>query len=258
MLVALLNDDRIYAKDAKKKDFLGNENKYFCPECGEEVFLRKGEKNIPHFAHKKTNTSCIFSKGGESLIHHMMKKRIKEIVERDNKCILSELEFKIGSRIADYYAEIKYKGKLYNVAFECVHTHMDSETFDIKSQYYSKHNVYCVWIFHLDPFLNKKTNEFKEIVNIRDIYFKAQRNNYSRIFVLGNLGEMYAIHIYKDKSFVTKFLPNFKLSGFKWQYVNKFGVSCDFLYASPYIKPFWKTYREKITQFNQNKIVYGG
>lgn len=47
MLVALTEDgNRIYADEAQKKDQYGNRNKFYCPDCGSELTLKQGTKNI--------------------------------------------------------------------------------------------------------------------------------------------------------------------------------------------------------------------
>ena len=53
MQLALYNDIVVEAVNEEKD----KSKKYVCPECGEEVILRKGEINIPHFAHIK-DTVC--------------------------------------------------------------------------------------------------------------------------------------------------------------------------------------------------------
>ena len=102
------NNETVYADFAIKTDENGNKIKYYCPECGSELILRQGTKNIWHFAHKDENGICVFRKYDNESVHHKrMKMIIKEITEADNDCIVSDLEHKIGSRIADYYFEKK-------------------------------------------------------------------------------------------------------------------------------------------------------
>lgn len=53
--------------------------KYFCPVCGTELILKKGEIKIYHFAHKVGNDICPFAFEGESETLEAMKKGIKEL-----------------------------------------------------------------------------------------------------------------------------------------------------------------------------------
>lgn len=58
--------------------------KYKCPECEKDVFLRKGKILRPHFAHFK-NSNCIhFNDTNESQIHIDAKKVLQEILEAGN------------------------------------------------------------------------------------------------------------------------------------------------------------------------------
>ena len=65
MLMALdENGTRIYAENAIKTDENGNKLNYYCPECGDELILRQGTKNIWHYAHKNTDVLCNLLNGG--------------------------------------------------------------------------------------------------------------------------------------------------------------------------------------------------
>lgn len=56
MFVALDNlGNRVYADSTEKGSVC------FCPVCNEELRLRKGGKNRPHFAHKQ-DTDCQYGK----------------------------------------------------------------------------------------------------------------------------------------------------------------------------------------------------
>ena len=75
-LEAKMNSLKIpYALTQNKKivnpQMANKDDKYFCPECNSNVTFRKGDKNQPHFAHKK-DTEC----SAESVIHATAKKMI--------------------------------------------------------------------------------------------------------------------------------------------------------------------------------------
>jgi len=50
-------------------------NSYYCPNCGDSLILRKGEKKVTHFAHKVTD-KCSY----ETIIHKLAKQRIAEVI----------------------------------------------------------------------------------------------------------------------------------------------------------------------------------
>ena len=208
MLTAICEDGvKVYADEVDKTDSDGNKIKYYCPECGSELILRQGTKNIWHFSHKEDNGICVFRKyDNESMHHKLMKKTIKEIVEMHNDCLVSDLEHKIGSRIADYYFEVRSKyGGIRKVAVECVQSHTDIDEFRAKNEDYAKNRVYVMWLFNLSRFTNKD-NSFKDTVRIKEIIKESHTMYYGKVYAMDIHNKMvYGIHldrIYKDIEFV--------------------------------------------------------
>lgn len=197
MLVALDNEfKRTYADYSQKFDAYGNKNDFYCPECGSKLILRQGTKNVWHFAHAEDNGVCVFRKGGESITHQTMKYVIKKIVEKSNDCIVSELEWKIGSRIADYYFEIydNFNNRR-KIVVECVHHHTDIDVFREKCEYYAEKGVYVLWVFNLKRFLDEN-NSFKDEVRINQIIKECHTMYYGKIYAIDLINEvMYAIHL---------------------------------------------------------------
>ena len=194
MLVAIDDKcERRYANKSDKKDENGNKITYYCPECHDKVTLRKGKKNIHHFAHT-TNTECTL-KTSESLTHMLMKDTVKTIIEDQNKLLRSELEWRIGDRIADYYFEMKDKyDNIQKVCVECVHKHTDIEDFREKNKYYYNHKLYVIWVFNLKRFLTKK-GAFKDETTINEMMKEAHTMNYGKIYAIDtNMQKMYTIH----------------------------------------------------------------
>lgn len=234
MLVALKNNgERIYANEIFERG-----DDYYCPECGERLIFRKGLKNIPHFAHTGESI-CHFRKGGgESPIHNFMKQSIKEIVERDNNCSLSELEWKIEDKngryvIADYYFE-KYDnyGKKKKCAVECVYKHDDLLHFLNKNRFYLKNNVYPIWVFDLNKFLDDD-NDFKEEVRVNEIMKEAHKINFGKIWGLDYDNKViYALHFdscyrwVEETSFTDwgSLMSEFEASG-EWQEESEYQIT---------------------------------
>ena len=204
MLIALTKDgERIYAKHATKTDENGNKIKYYCPECGSELILRQGTKNIWHYSHKSSDVMCNWLKGGgESIVHQTMKDTVKEIIERDNKCLVSELEWKLGSRIADYYFEVKDRwGKRRKVDVECVYKHTDIDVFREKTEYYANNNIHVLWVFNLSRFLDY--NHFKNEIRINEIMRECHTMYFGRVYAVDlDHKIMYGIHFNSAKRWV--------------------------------------------------------
>lgn len=194
MLTAMKEEGiKVFADEVYKSDG----DKYYCPECGSELILRQGTKNIWHFAHKEDNGICIFRKyDNESVNHKLMKKTIKEIIEKDNECIISDLEHKVGSKIADYYFEVKDRfGQIKKIAIECVETHTDIDVFRAKTEYYVKQGVYVMWMFNLNRFINKH-NSFKDRVRTKEIHKECHTMFYGKVYAIDiNNKAVYGIHL---------------------------------------------------------------
>jgi uncharacterized protein YkuJ len=70
------NGEYIYPRIANKTD------KYDCPECNRELFLRQGSIRIHHFAHYKQDDPCnYYTKPTESQIHKNAKMLLKQLLE---------------------------------------------------------------------------------------------------------------------------------------------------------------------------------
>ena len=73
MLSAIREDGvKVFADEVEKTDAFGNTIKYSCPECGSELILRQGTKNIYHFSHNDDNGICVFRKYDNESIHHKL------------------------------------------------------------------------------------------------------------------------------------------------------------------------------------------
>ena len=198
MLSAIREDGvKVFADEAEKTDAFGNTIKYSCPECGSELILRQGTKNIYHFSHNDDNGICVFRKYDNESIHHkLMKKTIKEIVEADNNCLVSDLEHKVGSKVADYYFEVKSRfGGIRKVVVECVQTHTDIDVFRAKNEYYVKKGVYVIWLFNLTRFLNKD-NSFKNEVRVNEMIKECHTMYFGKIYAIDIINKaIYGIHL---------------------------------------------------------------
>lgn len=249
MLVGLTEDGvRAYAYETPKIDENGNKITYYCPECGAELVLKQGLKNIHHFAHKEGNELCRMKGGGESLTHDFMKRCIKDIVEQNNNCVVSELEYPLGDRIADYYCVCKNGiASVHKIAIECVYKNRDLKDFCAKNQEYSKMGIHVLWLFDAQKFIKKTTNDkiyWKPHLRTDEIIEQAHKYYGDKIYVL-NLDDkqIYGIHLYKVKGKSKHILkrtksPHSKLiSKFK---LNKFdSIDEDLRFGHMILKDWW-------------------
>jgi hypothetical protein len=108
---------------------------YKCPECFQEVILRKGNKNIHHFAHHSSNgKTCTHNKSfskGEGPDHYNAKYILKEKLENQSNiliirncisCNTNKLNFKISYNtkfkiVIEKHIKIEEKNKILDIAF---------------------------------------------------------------------------------------------------------------------------------------------
>lgn len=83
MLIAYDQYNQLKNASLEKKN---SANRYFCPSCKEEVFLKQGIKNVPHFSHYKNSDCQSFSEGeteehikGKYFLYHFLKPHVESI-----------------------------------------------------------------------------------------------------------------------------------------------------------------------------------
>jgi hypothetical protein len=116
---------------------------YTCTLCRRTVFLRRGEINVPHFAHKHEGDPCKYydrSNSGESSAHQTGKLILKNILDtkRDFKVIrtcrrcdgkhihqipMDYTEIKLEGRVSKGFADVLVVYADKDIAFEVYHTH---------------------------------------------------------------------------------------------------------------------------------------
>ena len=136
MLKAIRSKDRakVYAFRVEKA-----EAPFFCPECGEHLVVRKGQKKIHHFAHHP-GAHCR-RLAGESYEHLLAKQAIFESLVRYPFVTDLELEKNLGCSVADVYAKI-YGAP---VAVEIQKSYLSIEDIRRRTLNYHKLGIAVLW-----------------------------------------------------------------------------------------------------------------
>lgn len=125
---------------------------YVCPDCGDKLFLKKGEIRVAHFSHyKKDNPCTYYTHPSESQIHKDAKLLLKYLLENKKVCIKQDcikckviknfnieekndnvdikLEYKFNLNDKIKFADVGYAmdGKLKYI-FEIYNTHLTKES----------------------------------------------------------------------------------------------------------------------------------
>lgn len=135
--------NRIYAESYKGESC-------FCPVCGEEVRIRKGRINKPHFAHKqKTDCKMSINKDYKSEWHI----RMQEYFPKENREYIFIDEDSGEIHIADVFLNDT------NTVIEFQHSHIDNDEFVKRTAFHLINGRRIVWVFD-ESKENNDANQF--------------------------------------------------------------------------------------------------
>jgi competence protein CoiA len=145
MLRAYQKATRLFvdAESATKSD-----GPFICPDCGEEVLLRKSLVRICHFAHR--NSSACSHSSHESEEHRRCKKAVYEALLRHPKAKKAALERSLKSVRPDVSAYINGVP----VAIEVQLSALSLETIAHRTAEYAKKGIYVLWLAQWTPYLD--------------------------------------------------------------------------------------------------------
>ncbi|MBB1062378.1 competence protein CoiA [Limosilactobacillus fastidiosus] len=158
MLVAKSNDQFVNAFNANKRE------EYYCPECGEQLILKKGKCKVAHFAHG-VNSKCQLQKG-ESYEHLLGKQQIFEWARQNNW--YPELEVYISSLKQRADVLLNVQGRQVAIEFQC--SPLSLIDLQERTRGYEKLGIKCYW-FLGSPYELKihqrQTQKFIQLLNNR-------------------------------------------------------------------------------------------
>ena len=123
---------------------------YSCPECKQEVILKKGRIKVPHFAHRP-ESNCQYGIG-ESQLHMITKKNIYEYLA-NNGAVNVEMEKKLIYNRPDIYFETEGGCR---VAIEVQISTLTLEEIERRTALYWEQEIHVLWISPLEELLKQK------------------------------------------------------------------------------------------------------
>lgn len=114
---------------------------YFCPDCGQPVFLKRGSIKTPHFAHI---TSCTASSESpaESSVHLKGKYTLYEIAQSHFSDSEIEYYFKAFQQRTDVYIPVRH----FVLEYQC--SKISHHDIALRQQNYASFGLKCLWIVH--------------------------------------------------------------------------------------------------------------
>lgn len=159
MLIAASNGKMVLANNV-----LSHSQEYVCPGCNQEVILRHGKQNIPHFAHKK-HMLCGFSEG-ETFEHLQGKEQIYRWAQQKGWQPRLEVYLPQITQRPDVLLTIK--GKQVAIEFQC--SPLSLERLLARNQGYCQLGIKVWWLLG-SPYRrrlgNKKVAQFTQLFNGR-------------------------------------------------------------------------------------------
>ena len=123
---------------------------FVCPECGEEVLLKTGTRNVRHFAHINP-LACIYSQN-ESETHRQCKLEIFDSLQRTPGVTDALLERSLMSVRPDVSANINGVP----VAIEVQISSLSLETITHRTIEYARKGIYVLWLLQWMPELDQR------------------------------------------------------------------------------------------------------
>lgn len=148
MLIALTANNQPFIctsnlqRDQLKK--IRQAERFYCPQCKEEVLLKIGSIKIPHFAHKKKSACEQAFSEGETELHLLGKEQLYQMFLRLNMNVELESYIKELSQRPDLLVTDK-QGKRYAIEFQC--SPISSEKLQSRTNGYLSLQITPIWIF---------------------------------------------------------------------------------------------------------------
>lgn len=137
-----------------KRETLRNWRKstiFLCPQCNEEVYMKVGEINIPHFAHRKeASCSALFSEG-ESKEHLQGKEQLYHLLKQVTKSVKLEPYFKGLAQRPDLLVTIGRM--LFPIEFQC--STIPIPQIEARTSGYKNAGMNPIWLLHTPEKLKK-------------------------------------------------------------------------------------------------------
>jgi len=146
MLVAI-NENKEPALSFESKK---TEGPFFCPDCGEPVFLKQGDEKIHHFSHFP-DSSCGHGLGESE--QHLLSKRDVFLLLKKNPAVKSvEIEKRIGNVISDVFFT-RHDGEMCAIEIQITHTSADNISKKMSEYFIS--GIPVLWILQDSPYDEK-------------------------------------------------------------------------------------------------------
>lgn len=221
-----------------KSDLIGirSRERFHCPECGEEVVMKLGNKKIWHFSHL-AGGGCQYEYDRESEYHLTGKLKLYDWLKKQG--IIAELEhFDLQMKQKPDIA-FEFQNQKYAIEFQC--SVIPSEIFEKRTKTYFDHGVFPIWVA-AERLIKRKTNNVVSFNNFLYLFIRRPRYSWNIPAFCPISGQFINLHG------VVPITSRKTITNFKVNSLNQFSID-EFL--SPTMKPFpflkiWKSENQKL------------
>lgn len=188
-LVPVWHFNRTQLKALQKKEV------FYCPDCQEEVKLKVGEKNTPHFSHK-IECSCV--RHGESVYHDTGKRDLYNWLQNQGFKVQLETYLPRIQQRPDLLLQLKNK----QIAIEYQCANLPREEMIKRTRGYHKENIIPVWILGAAKLQRTKPHAAK--LSVKDQVFLSQFSSDFPLSVFYYCSNTKKFILYQDIIFFSK------------------------------------------------------
>lgn len=174
MLQAKLNNGALLTlihRNRKEIDHLKKAGKYFCPTCNEPVFIKAGDKMIPHFAHY-SNSACPSNERGEGKYHEQGKLLLYQWLNSQGMDVRLEEYIPSIQQRPDVLLKINKK----QIAIEYQCARISTEEIRNRNRGYRSIGIIPIWILGANR-LERKTKQHIKIDSFAQNFIHQYTSN---------------------------------------------------------------------------------
>lgn len=155
--------------DKKELLKIRSQEKFLCPECGEEVVMKLGSKKIWHFSHL-AGGSCQYEYDRESEYHLTGKLKLYQWLK--NQGIDAALERFDPQMKQKPDITFEWEGQKYAIEFQC--SVIAEDIFTKRTKTYFDHGIIPIWIA-AGTFINRKASNIAAINNFLYLFIRRPK-----------------------------------------------------------------------------------
>lgn len=158
-----------------KRDLLGirSRESFYCPECGEQVVMKLGNKKIWHFSHM-AGGSCQYEYERESEYHLSGKLKLYNWLKKQG--VEAELESYDPLLKQKPDISFEWQNQKYAIEFQC--SAIPADLFEKRTKTYIDHGVIPIWVA-AENLIKRKSNNVVSMNGFLYLFIRRPRSSWN-------------------------------------------------------------------------------